>query len=509
MTSRWHRLVTFPIFAGRELARGRALIWRFAHRLVPKRVPDISEATLDANWHVERDPAENARTAPPEDESIELPCVWMTEIYGPSRLPNLIAAVRRLGWEREEHTSPLISEGIEAWIARARLHPFGGSWLNLGPIARSGTTSILGGPRRAPLPSGISHAYGLIRVLTPALTCLTMQFFLEPGLKDGFESSLRKAMPTMVTPYRGGHAIDEPQLRKRRAIANQRVHTRRLCASWFIENAPGAFSSYGLSDAWPTIELLALQKGTPFGGAKVDGWNYLSTLGVAYDFEAWIWQPEGVLRLGPASSPEGPHGYYFSLGFNVDEASQRISLTGYENWSVALAIAYRIHHDVEPLLSTLAGGSLLSCHDQSLAKRRDDRQKSPRFPYKRASEELESLRQLLWSGADAQVAALELARYAADERRFARGAPNLSPARPEDWEGEKSYDELIRRSMATDSARVRETHDFFREVLGSRANVASALVNLRLQRLISLLTWVLVVLAAATVGLALAQLRSP
>jgi hypothetical protein len=183
-----HCLVTFPIFAGREPPRGRALIWRFAHWLVPKRVPDISEATLDANWHVERDPAENVRTAPPDDESIELPCIWMTEVYGPSRLPSLIAAVRRLGWEREEHTSPLLSEGIEAWIARARLHPFGGSWLNLGPIARPGTTGFLGGPRRAPLHPGVSHAYGLIRVLTPALTCLTMQFFLEPGLKEGFDT---------------------------------------------------------------------------------------------------------------------------------------------------------------------------------------------------------------------------------------------------------------------------------------------------------------------------------
>jgi hypothetical protein len=509
MPSKLSRLVTFPLLAGQNPPRARGLLWRLAHRLAPTAVPDFSDAMFDSNWHAERDPEENAKTAPPEDESIALPCVWTSEIYGPSHLPSLIAAVRRLGWEGEEHTTPLIREGIEEWLARARLHPFGGSWLSLGPITRPGTKGFLGGPRRAPLPPGIDYAFGSIRVLTPGLTNLTMQFFLEPRLRNAFERSLREAAPTRISPFGRGFTIESPQLRKRRMIAGQRKEIRRLCTSWFIDQAPGGFASYGGTEAWPTIELLALDKTIPFTATRVDGCSYQSTLGVSHDFDAWIWKPEGVLRFSSLASTEGPDGYYAVIGFNVAEALERLNLKGYGNGSVPEAVARRIQNDVEPLLTNLAGRSLLRCHERALARHRDNLRKPPRLAYRQASEELESLQELLRSGSDAQVAALDLARYSVDSGRFSRSVPHLEPARPDLWQGEESYAELLRHSIAADAARIRETHDFFREALMARASTTSTLVNVRLQRRIALLTWVLVILAIATLALAFAQLRSP
>jgi hypothetical protein len=502
------RLVTFPLLAGEPHSGARILLWRLAHRLAPGRVPDPSDAIDEARWASDHDPEENQRTSPPEDESIDVPCIWMSEIYAPGHLPNLVAAVRRLGWERAEHSIPIIREGIERWIAQARLHPFGGGWLGLGPITRPGASGFPGGPRRAPLPPGIDHAFGAIRVLTPALTCLSMQFFLEPEPRKGFEASLREPASTKIRPFGLGFAIESPQLRKRMAIAEQRSEFRRMCASWFSEHAPGAFASYGMSEAWPTIELLALDKGVPFVGTRVDGWNYQSTLGVVPDFGSWIWKPEGVLRFG-SPSPEGPGGYYFVLGFNVAEASARLRLEGYGNGSVPDAVTRRITYDVMFLLTNLAGGALLRSHEQRLAQHRDAPRKPSRLAFKQASEELDSLRQLLWSGSDAQVAALDLGRYAADGRRFTYNIPRLEPARADLWRDVESFGELLRSSIAADAARVRETHDFFREALSARADTTSTLVNVRLQRRISSLTWVLVFLAVATLVLAIAQLRSP
>jgi hypothetical protein len=501
-------LVTTPIVAGQDPSRGQGLLWRMSHRLMPRRIPNLSDALSSARFHVERDPAENRRTTPPDDERIDLTCIWITEIYGPSQLPHLLSAVGRLGWDRDEHTTPLIREGITQWVTRTRLHPTGGSWLNLGTITRPAASGYPGGPRHAPLPAGVDHADGSIRVLTPALTCLTMRFHLESTWSTALDRAVREPLPTLVRPIRRGLSIESPQLRKRRRVASNRQQLREQCASWFQDQAPGTFSAFGLPDAWPTIELLSLKKGAPFDGSRTDGWDYRSTLSVANDTEAWLWGAHHMLRFSPLSSIEPPNGNYFVLGFNVDEASRGIDLSGYGEESVAEAVSRRMEHEVEPLMAALAGQSLLACNQRSLAQHRDTWPKQRRTSSRQAAVELESFRELLLAGSDAQVAAVDISRYTTREEGFVRNMPHLVPADTDIWKGFDSYADLLRKTMAADAQRAKENFGFFQESLGARANAVSALVNLRLQRRLGWLTWVLILLAAATLFLAAAQFRS-
>lgn len=63
----------------------------------------------------EVDPEKNRMTSPPEDERIEVRCIWLTEFYAPSHVPTLLSGLEKLGWRgrggiREESLADLLRQ---------------------------------------------------------------------------------------------------------------------------------------------------------------------------------------------------------------------------------------------------------------------------------------------------------------------------------------------------------------------------------------------------------------
>ena len=49
----------------------------------------------------ERDAESNKETTPPDNEVIDLCCIWAVEFYTPSHMDALLTNVRRIGWNEE------------------------------------------------------------------------------------------------------------------------------------------------------------------------------------------------------------------------------------------------------------------------------------------------------------------------------------------------------------------------------------------------------------------------
>ena len=110
-------------------------------------------------WHTERDPIANAQSRPPDDESIDVGCVWVSEVYLPSHLDKLVSGLRSLEWKASAMGK---GENLDRWVEEAAISPLSRQWLNLGPILRVGDQRFSSDALRAPLPDIADYATGSI-----------------------------------------------------------------------------------------------------------------------------------------------------------------------------------------------------------------------------------------------------------------------------------------------------------------------------------------------------------
>ena len=149
----------------------------------------------------EGDPGENAETTPPDDEFIDLNCLWVVEFYTPDQRNNLIDGFRKLGWEYED-TDDVNSRNPVVWLNGPYRRFQGGAWLSLGTLIPEGSERrFLGPTHRVPLPPGISYAHGKIQNISPSLNCIVICFVLRRTLF----SQVRQGIKTRTEDIHNSH----------------------------------------------------------------------------------------------------------------------------------------------------------------------------------------------------------------------------------------------------------------------------------------------------------------
>lgn len=88
-------------------------IWHYAYRKFPSVVPDPKYREMLAVYR-RRDAEKNIQTEPPDDEAIDLRCVWAVEFYTPSHIEKLLSGFTALGWD-EDHDS-VRGENPALWV---------------------------------------------------------------------------------------------------------------------------------------------------------------------------------------------------------------------------------------------------------------------------------------------------------------------------------------------------------------------------------------------------------
>ena len=205
----------------------------------------------------EHDPHENAATAPPDDEFVDLCCLWAVEFYTSDHMDSLVSSFRRLGWAADVDPDSHSTDPV-AWLHRLSRFPHGGGCMNLGVLVPQGSDLF---PLFPPshkhgvlLPAGVEYASAGIHDISPSLVSIAICFVFDEHYSARLDIALRTDRQTYTTPTLHGRRIHSPLTQKINHIGQIRTETSRLAAAWFSENLPGLFSSGLLGGALPICE---------------------------------------------------------------------------------------------------------------------------------------------------------------------------------------------------------------------------------------------------------------
>ena len=257
----------------------------------------------------ELDQKENLETSPPNDEHIDLVCLWAAEFYTPSHHEKLVESFATLGWDKEKWTRG--SGDPITWLNGLRGDHQGGAWMNLGVLAPHNSKVLSRTQDRiVELPAGVKYATAGIHSLTPSLVCIVVCFVFEKHWSDIFNSPLRTDHRTYATRTRHGWQYHMPRHQKIDRINGIRSNLSQLAATWFSKNLPGLFSS-GLSEGeLPTCEFITTRLVDPFASRTEQVHSilgYPEIMGISQDRHVWRYEgiPDLKLRL-PTGSARGP-----------------------------------------------------------------------------------------------------------------------------------------------------------------------------------------------------------
>ena len=362
----------------------RSLLFRiqkFGYRKFPTLIPD-PELHERLTIYQRGDKEDNTKSELPENEVIDLQCIWAIELYTPSQISKLIHNFDKLGWNKDDLSGEDRNPAL--WLQRSRDGSFGGAWFNLGTIRRQGEKNKLPFEYQAPLPPGVEYAYASIYCLTSSITCVVVAFVLDESQNNRFEQALRCKRKTYIKPIpKRGHSIIGPEIQKENAIKEIRLQLRQLVSEWFRTYLPGFFASKNLNQEYPTCELLTLLNSLPCPSRENrnktnDTWLHI--LDIHDDFTAWQSDSlNGLKFVWPLRSKNDNPYHAIVVVRQKDFSDKQLELYGGKNRH---SITFYIDEAVRDLLSRWALVSLLSDFERYLNNLRDSDMFDPKHRVK-------------------------------------------------------------------------------------------------------------------------------
>lgn len=473
-----------------EVSAMRHRLYRFryaAHRRFPRffRFPP-NPWELEA-WR-SRDPEENTRTSPPDDEFLDLRCMWAVEFYTPAHVDALLSGFRKLGWDNKSRSTIQIAP--TSWIQRLRQSSHGGGYMPLDVIGRiPETVTFLGARDRAePLPPQVQYMDGGLYSLTSSLICVVMRFVFEKDFSTQFDKALRTDRQTYIK----SHTIYDPERQKIDHISQVRADMAELAGRWFCENLPGLFSSGILGGALPTCEFVILRQAEPFpprreGNARPP--EYLSVLGMDSAFGVWQSEKTPGLKFTDSHWRDRALQYHAILaGRDSDSNKEKFEMSVDEGVIFGPAIG--------ALLSRWAILSLLEGYGQHLNTVRDSslfrpgsRQSSVKI--------LKTLGQHVSYSVDIAAVTAELVSYTRELSLFSYGLETFKPCDEQRYEAGFTLTDSFRSAIGERAIRLQKTDQSLRDHLAQYGSLLGAKENIRLQKTLRFLTVIIMLLTLA------------
>ncbi len=325
-----------------------------------------------------RDREENDRGRLPDGEKLEMPAIWVAELYTPSTVQGLITGIDALGWQY----SKTRNDSLTKWMNDVREGRKAG-WVNLGLVSCPNDPLFMR-ERIAPLPSGVKAALPTLMSITPSLTALVIVFLLNDDTASSLQEPLRADYQTRTEKdalfrrwhlvrhiltngsVRLGYQIYNPDLIRRETVKSRLRHLEDGCVQWVQDHLPGSFSSQPQERA-PTATLLVTEKVMPLT-AESRQIRAFDGLAINRDYDAWKsneW-PGARLVLPHGWEDEGSRLVFACRRHDAfpDEPMYPDSLS---NWT----IAQRAGDHIQGLLSRWALTCLLDTYHKALSALRD------------------------------------------------------------------------------------------------------------------------------------------
>ena len=444
---------------------------------------DVPEEELD--FARQRGSEGNVASAPPEDERITLRCLWAVEFYSPSYIDGLLENLRKLGWLGERDMFE--SEDPASWLSRSRRDGRGG-WKTLGYLVNQGTATDLPGEKRtAPLPTGVDYAHVTMGVLTPSLVAIVVCFTFNDERSAVLEDALRTDRQTITKKTRRGWEHCLPESQKISHIRQIRQDLVRLAAMWFSENLPGIFSSETWDSDVPTCEFLTFRKADPIPSQhEGDPMLYIMMLGVYWGIDAWMLANHTEVKFNL------PHGVFFG-------PPNHCVLTAKES---EIGNGTPHHYGDERTVPTILCAEgvlpLLAGYHYHMRRVRDSVASVSRSP-KDVTAVLDAM--MASDSIDMMAVISELASTPKKGLGLFGTMTKLEPKRPE-IAGVESLNQLIHNTIRNGATRLQEVDRATRDRLTQFGSLVGTRENVRLQRKITTLTWVLLAIGVISVALA-------
>jgi hypothetical protein len=490
-----------PQEAASDRARsGPLILGRLVRRLLPK----YSERREQARQHTilldsfrrERDPDINALSTPPKEERIELHSIWLAEVYPPSTVVQLIDGLEHLGWGSDLGRA-MGETNLAAWVASSRAQGIGGSWANIGVVTRPGKARFLGPTRETVLPDGVDYALGSLSTLTPSMTVLTMQFVLQDSVVETFDAPLHATYQSFARHRGRFTTYIDPGSQKRDAMVAARQAIRDSCAHWIASHLPGMFSSQLVEGRLPSCEFITTQIAVPLGrDSRYDLSHYMTVLVLDKYWAAWeSGNVPGVRLRLPAWGQEGDPNALLLVG-RYDDIFRGDDMQDAYGGRTRGGFAARLENYINRALAVWALRAALIGYQQRLTEIRD-RITLPENRTKAAIQALDYVRkELLVASGDVQRVSKDVLSAANEKRWFSHlFETDFEPVDRRQREYEPSLIEILRNDMLGRAQALSETEQHVRETLLTSSNLASTTANLRIQRRITALTWVLLILS--------------
>lgn len=289
-----------------------------------------------------------------------------------------------------------------------------------------------------------------------------------------------------------------------------RKELRERCADWFRRNLPGLFSFGLLEGQFPSCEFISLQEQTPFPPSQ-PGYllpEYLSLLGIDSDIDAWVSDALPGFRLGRPVFINQDEEFHLILAAKHSDIPSDAGLDSYGGRNRQGYVNY-LNHRVDGLLTRWAVRAMLEGYERVVNGVRDA------IPPEATSTSetlkfLDFLRKILNTSADLVAVSSDLVDYSQCRRRFECDVADFKSINPRFAGGDSTLAESLRRMISERAAWLQRTDDSVRHLLSQYGTVQSTLVNLRLQRHVKGLTWLILLLTVATLALGVVGLlRGP
>lgn len=432
----------------------------------------------------------NAEHSPPTDEHIDLCSVWAVEFYTPTHIDELLRRLERLGWTGD------ISRNPASWIKNRVASQFGQAWMRLGLIVpQDDPNQYVIPPLRVDLPTNVKYAYGDIFCFTPSLIAIAIEFIFDEEYSHILDDGLRQERQSYVTAIPTGYRIHDPGTQRTAYVKELRRKMARHIAGWFSNNMPGLCADGLLEGDLATCEFVILRKAQPFPSRNENDGNfqwYLHHLGLANGFDSWRDKSTPSLRFNPSSNSRYIPKYHSILAMNEHGWKEQVTEENHDNNKGS--ITYMMHERISGLVGIWAVGVLLqgyARHFQEL--RQADFLSSAR--HKAKVETLQKIGEGVSYGAEIATVTFELASFADRKRPLFFGIPDFvpSPDVPETWRA-KRLEQLIREQIRSNAKWLGSIESAVRDHLTQYGTIVGMVEDIRIQKKITWLTYVLLFL---------------
>lgn len=457
-----------------------------------------------------KDVEANQRGSLSGDESVQVPAIWVAELYTPSTVGGLRDGLIHLGWEREAGTP----ESPETWIQYVREGRAAGSKRRAEAV--QGNTSHYNSGLDASLPFGVTGVRPNLISLTPSLTILVIAFLFDEKTACSLEDVLRADFATQHerdTPVNRwliarhvltgarvpeGRIVRSPDSQRSESVNNMLKKLETSCVGWCKDRLPGAFSSLQRS-VYPTAALFITKESLPlssegrdFAAFKCIGFNR------AHAFKSEEW-PEVSLVMPWAWNGEGNR-----LMFSCRRRDALSGEQGRFDPTSNSTIVIRADDAVCGLLSRWALNCLLDSYRADLAAIRDLIARDDRYHTVRDLKALRSLTRTIFY--DISVITKETSELSESAMHYLRDVDKMSYYRDMPKGGRLQLLEELRSSLRQRAGQVNDEATLMSSMLANSSNLTQSISNITLQYFVLGLTIFSIVIAMLSLCVAVFDL---